>query len=120
MSPLEFYSQQYHLLRQRLEQLGQDLATIEGTVLKQEVAGLHQWFQTDVLQGTPEDGLEPTLAQRLQAYNVEIDRQLRLLSMDSSFLIAARQAATQEQRRQQASDRLKTLLGYCDTLLRQE
>lgn len=61
--------------------------------------------------------LNPQLIARIQSYQTEINRQFRLLGMDMMFLRAARQSATETQRRQQVIDRIDSLMQYCRALL---
>jgi hypothetical protein len=55
--------------------------------------------------------------QRLQMFQVEIGKQLRLLALDALFLQTAKQAATIESRQQQARAKINLLLQYCDGIL---
>jgi 2-hydroxychromene-2-carboxylate isomerase len=64
--------------------------------------------------------LETAIAAKVQSYQTEISRLVRLLGMDILFLQAARQSATTQQRAQQASDRISQLLQYCDAVLEGE
>lgn len=66
------------------------------------------------------DSLDPMLAANVQSIQTEINRQFRLLGMDLMYLRAARQSATADQRRQQVSDRIESLIGYCQALLESE
>jgi hypothetical protein len=61
--------------------------------------------------------LDPQQVARVQSYQTEINRQFRLLGMDLMFLRAARQSATETQRRQQVSDRIDSLMQYCEALI---
>ena len=63
------------------------------------------------------DSLSPAIAARFRSYQTEIHKQLRLLGTDLTFLKTSRQAATIKQRRVQISDRLQTLISYCDALI---
>jgi hypothetical protein len=55
--------------------------------------------------------------QRLQMFQVEIGKQLRLLALDALFLQTAKQAATVEHRQQQARAKIALVLQYCDGIL---
>jgi glutathione S-transferase len=61
--------------------------------------------------------LDAASAAKLQSYQTEMSRLMRLLGMDILFLQAARQSATADQRLQQASDRVERLLQYCEAVL---
>jgi len=73
-----------------------------------------QRFQQPAMQT---EELLPELESRVRSYQTEINKQLRLLGADFTFLKAARQANTQQQRRTQICDRLQVLISYCDALL---
>lgn len=84
--------------------------------LKPGLSELQQFFQTQVLS-LDVDELDSSLLSRVQSYQVEFDKQLRLLSMDIQFLQAARQPSTMTQRQQHVLARLDTLIRYCNILL---
>lgn len=94
-------------------------AEVDSAALKPKVAALQQLFRSQILS-LPKDELPLTLQHRVQLYQVEIDKQLRLLGMDVLFLQSARQAVTLEQRCGQIRDRLHTLRRYCEALLEQD
>lgn len=111
---LENYAEFRQMLASAKETLFQhtgDRASLRSSVVK-----LQQIFQNKILPLNL-DGFDSALAQHIQSLHVEIDKQLKLLSMDAMFLQAARQATTLEQRLQQARDRLTLLLQYCDAIL---
>lgn len=98
--------------------------------LKSEITQLQHSFRDDILSLTAiadstasendpamVNELLPEIAHRLRAIQVEIDKQLKLLSMDVLFLQTARQATTAEQRQQQMGDRLEQLERYCALVL---
>lgn len=120
MLPANHY-QQYEQFRQGLEQLHQTIAqgTVEASSLKAAVSTLQDQFQSQILI-LDNDELAPEVAHQVQSYQVEIDKQLRLLSMDVMFLQAARQAATLNQRQEQVGDRARTLIRYCEVVLGSE
>jgi septum formation inhibitor MinC len=110
---------------QRYEQFQQQLQTLHQTMtqpeddrppLKASVASLQQFFQAEILTLNA-DELPVAIAHFVQSYQVEMDKQLRLLAMDAQFLQAARQAATASHRQQQIRDRLETLIRYCNAVL---
>lgn len=115
------HRQIYEAVKQRVMALASQIAnaTVDQVALKAEVIGLQHFFQEQLLP-LPLSDLPLELEQRVQSYQVEMDKQLRLLNMDVMFLQAARQAATSEHRRKQVSDRLNTLSRYCDALLQTE
>lgn len=111
----EAHRQHYQVLGQALAQLG--VVTADPTRLKAAISPLQQQFQQIVALGV--EDLDPATAQRVYACQVEIDKQLRLLSMDAMFLQAARQSTTAQQRQQQVRDRIQTLIGYCQAMVEQ-
>jgi hypothetical protein len=61
--------------------------------------------------------LESVLAARLQAFNVEINKQIKLLRMDCLFLQTAKQPTTIAQRHTQMLGRLDLLKAYAEGVL---
>ncbi|MBF2029928.1 MAG: heterocyst frequency control protein PatD [Oscillatoriales cyanobacterium C42_A2020_001] len=114
LQPYETFKQ---ILKEVKDTLFQD--TVDRGVLRGVVAKLQDYFHDQILVLDLTE-LEPKLEQQVQAFQVEINKQLKLLSMDATFLQAAKQASTVEQRLNQAGDRLTLLLRYCEALLNQE
>lgn len=120
MLPLA-HRQRYEQLQQQLQILHQTMTQTDQTandrsLLKVSITHLQQFFQAEILTLNA-DELPAAIAHFVQSYQVEIDKQLRLLAMDAQFLQAARQAATASQRQQQIRDRLETLIRYCNAIL---
>ncbi len=111
----------YETFRQTLQQVQQMAAARDAnsTLLRSEVTALQQYFH-DQLLSLPIDTFSSATQQWVQSYQVEMDKQLRLLGMDVLFLQAARQTTTALQRQQQVCDRLGTLQRYCGALLGEE
>ena len=63
---------------------------------------------------------DEAIASKVQSIQTEIDKELRLLGMDVTFLHSARQPATIQQRQRQIGDRVTRLSQYCDVLLGRE
>ncbi|MBN3949237.1 MAG: heterocyst frequency control protein PatD [Nostoc sp. NMS7] len=120
-----------------LEQLRSDATTtqIVAPELRQGVASLQQFFRqqivplADVGVGVGEaSGREASAREaspqgedwRVQSYQTEMSKQLRLLEIDVMFLQGARQASTAQTRLQTISDRLTILIQYCDAILQPE
>ncbi|MBD2328590.1 heterocyst frequency control protein PatD [Alkalinema sp. FACHB-956] len=82
------------------------------------VANLQQMFRQQILT-IPLEDIHPAHRIKVQSYQAEISKELRLVGLDCTFLTAARQAQTQGQRTQQVIDRLETLIRYCDGILHQ-
>lgn len=57
---------------------------------------------------------------KVQSYQTEINKQLRLLEIDLMFLKTTRQATKTEQRWGMMGDRLHLLVLYCDALLSED
>lgn len=55
---------------------------------------------------------------REQSYQTEMSKQLRLLEVDVMFLQGAKQSATIQIRLKNIEERLNTLYGYCETLIK--
>lgn len=113
----ETYSHSYETLRRSLEYLKavRSDPDLRGSTIQPAFQAVQQAFQDILNLGL--DGLDPAQAANAQSYYTEINKQLRLLSMDVMFLQASRQTATSQQRQQQMSDRLERLLSYCEALL---
>lgn len=112
------HSQNYREFKLNLEELKDVLSqdTVDRSHLKSSVVKLQDFFQNQIL-ALDLNQLETTLEHQVQSVQVEINKQLKLLAMDSLFLQAAKQPATAQQRIQQAHDRLTLLLRYCEMLL---
>ncbi|MEH2375770.1 heterocyst frequency control protein PatD [Nostoc sp.] len=122
-----------------LEQLRSDATTtqIVAPELRQRVASLQQFFRQQIVpladvgvgvgvgeaSGREASGREASLQGedwRVQSYQTEMSKQLRLLEIDVMFLQGARQASTAQTRLQTISDRLIILIQYCDAILQPE
>jgi hypothetical protein len=113
--------QRYEAFKQTLQHV-QQMAVLphaNSMMLRSEVTALQQYFH-DQLLSLSIDTFSSTTQQWVQSYQVEMDKQLRLLGMDVLFLQAAKQATTASQRQQQVCDRLSTLQRYCEALLGEE
>ncbi|HEY9860974.1 MAG TPA: heterocyst frequency control protein PatD [Candidatus Obscuribacterales bacterium] len=78
---------------------------------------IQQFFQRQVLMLSWENHPDAAMEQRVQSYQIEMNKQLKLMGTDVMFLQAARQSSTAQQRQVQISDRLNLLIGYCNVLL---
>lgn len=112
------HCQHYEAFKQTLEKLRRSTAETSPNPAywKTAVLELQQFFQQQILSGNL-DELTPTLAHQVRSYQVEIDKQLRLLTIDVMFLQAAHQETTASQRQSQMDDRLTMLIRYCKALL---
>lgn len=110
------HQQYYEAFKQTLGQVHQAVQDANSKALQSSVMALQQFFR-DQLLSLPMDELSAATQQWVQSYQVEMNKQLRLLGVDVLFLQSARQAATAAQRQQQVRDRLDTLQRYCEALL---
>ncbi len=113
--------EKYHQLATLLQQL-RDYTTsteLNAPELRLRVASLQQMFLVQIVPLTDEDTQMPHNS-REQSYQTEMSKQLRLLELDVMFFQGARQSATAQARLQTISDRLTTLMQYCEAILQQE
>ncbi|MBW4632651.1 MAG: heterocyst frequency control protein PatD [Iphinoe sp. HA4291-MV1] len=108
----------YHVLKILLKQLHSDVMTtkVDASELQQSVRSLQQFFQQQIvpLVGLDTDSNDEG---RLQSYQTEMSKQLRLLEIDMIFFQGARQASTAKSRLDAIGDRLTTLIEYCNAIL---
>ncbi|MBR8839442.1 MAG: heterocyst frequency control protein PatD [Stigonema ocellatum SAG 48.90 = DSM 106950] len=104
----------YHEFATLLEQLRSDAqaSLIDTSLLRQYTVSLRQFFQQQILPLADVDTDSPD-AGRVQSYQTEMSKQLRLLELDVIFFQAARQPSTAQIKLDAISDRLTTLIGYC-------
>ena len=112
-------------LLQTVKSIAQDsLTSVDRAVVSHragipaEVVQLQLTFREQVLTMPLED-INPTHRAKVQSYQAEISKELRLVGLDCTFFLAARQAETWAQRGQQVIDRIETLIRYCDGILEQ-
>lgn len=111
------HHQRYQEFKQALEHLRQTaIASLFSSELRQSFLEVQQFFQQQIVSLDAGD-LEPDSEPRVRSYQTEMSKQLRLLGMDMMFLQAARQPSTANARLTQISQRIQTLISYCDTLL---
>lgn len=108
----------YKQLQQVLNQL-QETATapeLEMAVLRDQFQDVQQLVQSQIAILNA-DEVEADNASRRLSLQTEIYKQMRLLETDLMLLQASRSSATSRLRRANVSDRIKTLIQYCDGLL---
>ncbi len=108
----------YNQFQQALNQL-QDTATtpeLEVAVLRDQFQDVQQLFQSQIAILSA-DEVEAEDASRWLSLQTEIYKQMRLLETDLMLLQASRSSATSRLRKANVSDRIKTLIQYCDGLL---
>lgn len=113
------YQDRYQTLSQFLQNLQQHITQANPDVnnLRSQFLDAQQWFQQKLIGLESSDELEPADASTLRSYNTEINKHLRLLGMDLTFLQAAKQPVTVQQRQAQIRDRIQLLLTFCQTIL---
>lgn len=101
---------------ERLQQAGSGNA-IDATALRQSFLEAQKFFREQIisLDNTDIDAADEL---RLRSYQTEIGKQLNLSIVDVTFLQAARQIETAKTRKMQILQRLETLLGYCNAILK--
>jgi hypothetical protein len=104
--------EKYQTLATLLEQIRSDscVTPVNVTQLRKGVALLQQVFRQEIIP-LPDGGY------RVQSYQTEISKQLRLLEIDVMFLQGARQASTTNERLKLIRDRLHTLMQYCEAIV---
>ncbi len=107
--------EKYQTLAILLEQVRSDTTSAQVTALelRKGVSLLQQMFRQQIVP-------LPDGSSRVQSYRTEISKQLRLLEIDVMFFQGARQPSTAEGRLKTISDRLTTLIQYCDAILQAE
>ncbi|MEO1209616.1 MAG: heterocyst frequency control protein PatD [Cyanobacteria bacterium J06638_20] len=104
----------YAALRETLgEMQGAIASTPDPIQLQAQFKTAQTQFQQEIL--TPSADL--ALPSAVQSAQTEVNRLMRLLGTDVTFLRSAKQADTQAKRLGQVSDRLSRLLEFCDGLL---
>ena len=114
------HRQRYQVFQQALEQLLQSATAtdLEGGALRDSFENLQQLFKSQITSLSADD-IPADYASRWQSFQTEIHKQMRLLQTDVMLLRASRTAATSRSRAAGASDRINTLIRYCQALLQQ-
>lgn len=108
----------YQEFQQALEQLQLTASApkLDVVALRNDFQDVQQRFQSQIANLNADD-LAPNHASRWQSVQTEIYKQMRLLETDLMLLQASRSAATSRSRAASVSDRIKTLIQYCEALL---
>ena len=101
---------------QQLFTLLSELPTDSIPDLKVSLSRSIEFFETQIL---PQDldSLPDPIAGKMRSYLTESHRLLRLLPIDLTFIAAARNPATLQQRRQAYQEKLDMLLKYCQAVI---
>jgi hypothetical protein len=114
-------SDRYQKFQHALDQLEQTVAHENADSVKlRDTFALVQQIFTSQIANLSDDDLKAATSSRLQSYLTEIDKHLRLLSVDITFLVSARRSETVQARLAQISDRLHSLKSYSQALLQIE
>lgn len=103
----------YNDFRRRLQAIQTEL---DKRTLKATVGELQKIVQGELKSLNLEE-IDPALQSRVRSLEVEIDKQLRLLNIDVTFLQTAKQPETVQNRLNQVRARVETLIHYCNILL---
>ncbi len=105
------------LMWQQLFTLLSNLPTDSLSDLKVSISRSIEFFESHILQQDL-DSLADPIAGRMRSYLTESHRLLRLLSIDLTFIAAARNPVTIQQRRQAYQEKLDLLLQYCQAVIK--
>ncbi|MCJ8280370.1 MAG: heterocyst frequency control protein PatD [Rivularia sp. ALOHA_DT_140] len=107
--------EKYRTFKTLLRQLRADISSnlTNASELRQRMASLQSFFRADIVPLTTQYPTE-------QSYQTEMSKQLRLLQIDIMFFQGARQASTIKERIDALTERLTTLIGYCDAILKMD
>lgn len=112
---MSVHHDKYQTFATLIEQFRSDAVTqqLDAPTMRQHLLSLQQFFQQQILPLKEEKSRE-------QSYRTEMSKQLRLLEIDVMFFQGARQATTASDRLNIISDRLTTLIQYCEAILQQQ
>ncbi len=107
--------QKYQSLSTLLVEFRHDITNeqLNARQCRERLAALQELFTQQILPLTDVDT-------RVQSYQTEISKQLRLLEVDIMFFQGARQISTSLARLKTIGDRLTTLIRYCEAVLQPE
>ncbi|MEM6591491.1 MAG: heterocyst frequency control protein PatD [Cyanobacteria bacterium P01_C01_bin.73] len=101
-----------------IESVGQQAkaANPDAAELRSHFLSCQQQFQRQILSLDPSE-LGTESAQEIQRCQTEMNRLMRLLGTDISFLQTARQSTTRQQRQAQICQRIEQLQNFCQGIL---
>ncbi len=113
------YQDRYQTLSQSLQALHYQITQANPDLmgLRSQFLETQQWFQQQIIGLEVDDQLEAADESTVRSHNTEINKHLRLLGMDLTFLQAAKQSITIQQRQAQIRDRIQMLLTFCQNVL---
>jgi hypothetical protein len=105
------------LMWQQLFTLLSSLPTDSLPDLRVSLSGSIEFFESTIF---PQDldSLPDPIAGKMRSYLTESHRLLRLLAIDLTFIAAARNPDTLQQRRQAYQEKLDLLLQYCQAVIK--
>jgi hypothetical protein len=110
--------QPYQEFQESLLQITEHLASDTYSMSELQTALAHlQTILQQRIQPILELAWDAPMLHRLQSYQVEMDKQLRLAKLDLLFLRSAQQGPTQQQRLMQLQERIDKLGQYCTAVL---
>jgi len=114
---LPSYYQSYQAFQQALEQMGRTITAtdLELAMLQENFQEVQQLFQNQILPLSADD-IAPDFVSRWQSLQTEIYKQMRLLETDLMLLQASRSSSTRLSRQTGLTNRLNTLIQYCQEL----
>ncbi len=114
------HHQRYQEFKQVLEELHKTVIAkdSESLALQAQFQQVKQLFLSTVASLSADDFAVEVMS-RWQSIQTEIYKQMRLLETDLMLLQASRSAATAQTRTASVSDRISTLIRYCEALLEQ-
>lgn len=121
----EIHYPQYRAFRELLQQIHQtihesihessDRSNPNQAALLAALSQVQQIFKQQILNMSLDD-LPVDRVSSVQSYRTEMHKQIRLLATDVMFFQTARKPATRQQRWEQITTRLETLIRYCNAL----
>lgn len=117
MHRYEEFCRRVRVAQDLVEQGLVDSLAIPPQELAAAIAAVQQTLGDNSDNGTSNDTSHNSAEVWIVAIQVEIDKQLRLLSLDQMFLNTARQTSTLRQRFQQIHGRLDLLASYGQAIL---
>ncbi len=114
----------HHQCYQEFQQALEQLQTIVNSTdlrlpaLQAKYQEVQQLYVSQIVSLSVDD-VAPDYTSRWQSFQTEIHRQMRLLQTDILLLQASRSSATTLSRTSVASDRINSLIQFCQALLQQ-
>lgn len=116
-----FWQTQYQILLDHLQALQGllDCEAIKSSAFKKGFEQLKEHFYQQIVP-LKADELDFSSLSQWQSLQTELYRMMRLWETDMLFLQSARQEKTRQSRLKQISDRLQTMIRFCQEILKLE